>query len=213
MIRSRQTIYLMLLTSTCFTACIDGGPTENTGTSTDTAALVVPIDDGDGDGGGGGGGGGGVGGGGGGGSAIPPYNPPAPPFIQAPNLPLYAVNVDPLVEYACRQPAHVGITPAIDVVRGTVLYGWGVTVPNTLTNFGIYAVNGQLVKTHLSQQAHDNCVLNQEPESITTSDLAPGYYYVYASFWKLSPNGVDGDFLVGWAIGASGRFITAMRVR
>jgi hypothetical protein len=203
-------MYLMLLTVTGFPACIAAGPTEVPSTSTDTAAVVPIIDDG-GDGCGGGGDVGG--GGGGGGSAIPPFNPPPPPFIQAPNLPLFAVNVDPLAEYSCRQSAHVGITPSNDVPRGTVLFGWGVTVPHTLTNFGIYAANGQLVKTHLSHESHDNCVLNQEPEPITTSDMAPGYYYVYASFWKMSPTGVDGDFLFGYALGASGRFVTAMRVQ
>jgi hypothetical protein len=204
MSRSFPASYLLLLTLTFATACIDE-LTEDSSTSTTTMALSTPDDDG-----------GGGGGGGGGGPAIPPYNPPPRPFPSALNLPIDGTGINPLHIYSCRQVAHVGVVAPIDFPRGTPLVAWGVTPSGTKARFGIYSPSGQLVRTHLTQPSHDNCVIYQEPETITTSDLTPGYYFVYASFWKMSPNGVDDPFIQwdnGYPITDIGQFITAIRLQ
>ena len=209
MTKSHRTMHCMLLLVLFAAACAVDGPPEDASTSTAAAALVAMEDGGGGDGGGwdtsGGGGTGGT-------TTIPPFDPPAPPFLFA-NLPIFATNVNPLFSYSCGQVPHAFTAFSNDFPRGTTIFGTGVVVPHTVANFGIYNVIGQLVKTHLTRPAQDNCVISHEPETIDTSGLVPGYYYVYASFWKLSPNGVDGPFLSGQAIPMPGQLITVMRVR
>jgi hypothetical protein len=166
-----------------------------------------PIDDG------GGGGGGDTGGGTGGGTTTPPppFNPPPPPFAFASNLPVIFGGVG-YNWYHCEQIPHVGIAFSNDVTQGTTLYAWGVSVPGSHANFGFYNQAGQLVKTHATQSTHDNCVIYHEPETISTWDMAPGYYFVYSSYWSLSPSG-NFDNYDGYPFAHQGRYITTIRIR
>ena len=79
------------------------------------------------------------------------------------------------------------------------------------SNVYFYDVNGQLVKTHATQRARDNCVIHHEPEAISTWDLAPGYYYIYASYWSLVNYGYESTY--GWPTGIVGRKIATIRIR
>lgn len=155
----------------------------------------------------------GDGGGGGGGVPVPPFNPPARPYpFQAPNLPLYDPGPPDLV--GCQQIPHVWVGDGWDVTQGTVLYGTGVVVPGTRINFGFYTPGGLLVKTKLTAPAGSNCVVAHEPETVTTSDLAPGYYFVYASYHTISTNGVaPPDAYSGYKTPSSGRYVSVLRVR
>jgi hypothetical protein len=154
------------------------------------------------------------GGGGGGGGQIPPFTPPPRPYITAPNVPLYAEGVDPLEIYECEQVPHVWVSFSNDVTRGTTLYPTGVVVEDTKASFGFYNPAGQLVKTHVTNPARDNCVIHHEPEAFSTSDLAPGYYFVYASYWSMSPYRIaPPDYSGGYAVSHVGRYVTVIRVR
>ena len=62
--------------------------------------------------------------------------------------------------------------------------------------------------------AHSNCVIYQEPEAMSTWDMAPGYYYVYANFWTLPYPIQNGQEPVqGYPTEHGTVFVTAMRVR
>lgn len=151
--------------------------------------------------------------GGGGGGTVPPFTPPPRPYSQA-NVPLYAEGADPLVWYSCEQLAHVWVAFSNDVTRGTTLYPTGVVVPGTRASFGIYNAAGQLMKSHVTNPARDNCVIHHEPEAMSTSDLAPGYYFVYASYWSMSPYRIaPPDYSGGYATSHVGRYTTVFRVR
>jgi len=154
-------------------------------------------------------------GGGGGGTYTPPppFNPPPPPYYTAPNLYTY-FQYNHAGWQSCNQVAHVWVGGGSDVPRGTTLYGAGVAVPDSRVVFGFYDAAGTLVKTHLSQEVRSNCVLHHEPEAISTSDLAPGYYYIYATFWGLSPYLTPIYFdLSGYAIDRQGAYISPLRIR
>jgi len=159
-----------------------------------------PIDDGGGEGGGGTY------------TPPPPFNPPPPPYYTAPNLPAYYTYNDGW--QSCNQVAHVWVGGGSDVTRGTTLYGAGVSVPTSRVHFGFYDAAGTLVKTHVSQEVRSNCVLHHEPEAISTWDLAPGYYYIYASYWGLSPtlNPIYFD-LYGYGTYRQGAYISPLRIR
>lgn len=207
MIRNRVLYLVLAIAAPTLGACIDDLAVDSS-----TGALAVPASDVGGDSYGGDDGGGESGGG----EAVPPFQPPNRPFPTALDLPIDATGADPITLHHCEQGAHVGIAFSSDVPRGTILFGWGVTVPGTKAIFGIYTPFGQRVKTHVTNVSHDNCVIHHEPETITTADLAPGYYFVYASFWKLSPNGVDTPGVLwhdGFAISTRGQFVTALRVQ
>jgi len=154
-------------------------------------------------------GGGGETGGGIGTPSVPPFNPPVRPYFFAPNLPLYMIGFN---WYSCNQLPHVWVAFSNDVVQGTILYGTGVVAPGSRVNFGFYNPFGQLIKTHLTQPARSNCVVHHEPEVISTSDLAPGYYFVYASYTGLSINGVWGTS-AGYPLNHVGDYVTVIRVR
>jgi hypothetical protein len=141
-----------------------------------------------------------------------PFLPPPPPFAVASDLPLVVGGFDSLDPQSCEQIAHVGVAFSNDVVRGTILYGWGVVVPGSRAVFGFYNQFGQRVKTRVTNGAHSNCVINHEPEIIDTSDLVPGYYFVYSSYWGLSSNFVF-DTYSGRPIGHPGKYITTIRIR
>lgn len=160
-----------------------------------------PIDDG-----------GGEGGGGIYTPSVPPFNPPPRPFLFASDLTLYGQINHPGYQ-SCNQVAHVWVGGGSDVTQGTTLYGTGVVVPNSLVYFGFYNAAGTLVKTHLTQAARSNCVVHYEPEAIGTWDLAPGYYYIYASYWGLSPWNSTFDTLAGYPLGHVGVYISPLRIR
>jgi len=208
MIRSRA-IYLLLSsvlpTTLAFTAaCTDDLSNEHAATSALSGAGVF----------GGATYGGDDGEGGDSGGGIPPFQPPPPPFQVVLGVPLYGDNVNLNEIYHCEQAAHVGIAFSHDVVRGTVLYAYGVTVPHTKATFAIYHSSGGLVKTHVTDISHDNCVIAHEPETITTSDLIPGYYFIYASYWSMHPQRLHiPSFLEGFAVDNRGELIAAIRVR
>jgi hypothetical protein len=140
---------------------------------------------------------------------IPPFNPPPRPYETA-DVPLIygGFNWQTL---SCNQIAHVKIAFSNDVVRGTTLYVGGVVVRGAYSNVYFYDVNGQLVKTHATQRARDNCVIHHEPEAISTWDLTPGYYYIYASYWSLVNYGYESTY--GWPTGIVGRHIATIRIR
>lgn len=153
---------------------------------------------------------------GGGGTYTPPpsFDPPPPPYYTAPtNLYVY-YQYNHSGWQGCNQVAHVWVGGGSDVTRGTTLYGAGIAVPNSRVHFGFYNAAGTLVKTHLSQEVRSNCVLHHEPEAISTWDLAPGYYYIYASYWGLSPyiNPIFFDFS-GYATYRQGSYISPLRIR
>ena len=117
-----------------------------------------------------------------------------------------------LAPQSCLQIPHVSISFSNDVVRGTTLYFRGVVVPKSVANFAIYNQSGQLVKSHITQGARDNCVIHHEPEAFSTWGFAPGYYYVYASYWSLSWTPPFDNFS-GLPFSHHGRFIQALRIR
>ena len=140
---------------------------------------------------------------------IPPFDPPPAPYRTA-DVPLIYGGFNWQTQ-SCNQVAHVKLAFSNDVVRGTTLYVGGVVVKGAYSNVYIYDVNGNLVKTHATQRAHDNCVIYHEPETISTYDLAPGYYYAYASYWSLVNYGYESTY--GWPTGIVGRLISTFRVR
>ncbi len=166
---------------------------------------INPIDEG-------GGGGGGIGGGGTPAPPPAPFNPPPRPYFYAPNLTLYGQMSSTGYQH-CGQVAHAYVAFSNDVFQGTPLYPSGVVNAGSRINFGFYDVAGNLVKLHLTQPARSNCVVHHEPEVIYNWDLAPGYYYVYASYWGLSTTGGVYDSLDGWPVGHVGVFITALRIQ
>jgi hypothetical protein len=171
-----------------------------------------PIDLGD---GGDGGGGGETGGGetGGGTPTVGPFNPPPRPYLFAPNLPVHLAGPGG-TWLSCGQITHAYWGFGNDVTRGTVIYVTGVVVPHSRMNWGIYNQAGQLVKTHLTREAGSNCVVAHEPEGVSTADLAPGYYYLYASYNGLSPVGAGPwESSGGYAFGIPGKYVGALRVR
>lgn len=140
---------------------------------------------------------------------IPPFDPPPAPFATA-EVPLIYGGFNWQTQ-TCNQVAHVKIAFGNDVPRGTTLYVGGVVVKGSYSNVYFYDVNGQLVKTHATQRARDNCVIHHEPEAIGTWDLAPGYYYVYASYWSLTSYGYESTY--GYPTGIVGRKIATIRIR
>jgi len=144
-------------------------------------------------------------------TTTPPWNPPPPPFFIAPEPPVNFSGFDNIWHH-CEQVPHVGIAFSNDVTQGTILYAWGVSVPGSHANFAFYNQFGQLVKSHGTQSTRDNCVIHHEPEEISTSDMAPGYYYVYASYWSLSPFG-NVDNVEGYPFAHQGKYITTIRIR
>jgi hypothetical protein len=140
---------------------------------------------------------------------IPPFDPPAAPYRTA-DVPLIYGGFNWQYQ-SCNQIPHVGIAFSNDVTRGTTLYVGGVVVKGAYSNVYFYDVNGNLVKTHATARAHDNCVIYHEPEAISTWDLNPGYYYVYASYWSLTNGGYESTY--GYPTGIVGRLIATIRVR
>lgn len=155
------------------------------------------------------------GGGGGGGEAVPPFQPPPLPFPIARNLTLDPTGVVVGSQHHCEQDQFVGVAFSHDVLQGTTLFGFGVTSPGTKAVIGIYTPAGGLIKVHTTNASGSNCVIAHEPETISTSDLMPGYYFVYASFYRLTPNGIDTtiNYRDGIPTAAGGHFVTALRIR
>jgi hypothetical protein len=152
---------------------------------------------------------GGGGGGGGGGTTIPPFDPPPSP-VSGVSVPLdYNFNTGQPAD--CLQNPHAWVAFNLDVVQGTTLYPTGVVVPHSRANFYFYNSAGQLVKTHLTQPAHDNCVIYHEPEAMSTWDMPPGYYYIYASFWTLPY--YNSGVWTGYPVGLTYGYIAVMRIR
>lgn len=154
-------------------------------------------------------------GGGGGGEAIPPFQPPPAPFPIARELPFDTTGVVPGSQHSCVQYPFVGIAFSHDVTQGTTLFGYGVTSPGTKAVIGIYTPAGGLIRVHTTNASGSNCVIAHEPETISTAGLLPGYYFVYASFYRLTPNGIDTtlDYDHGIPTAARGHFVTALRIR
>lgn len=140
---------------------------------------------------------------------IPPFDPPPAPYTTA-DVPLIYGGFNWQTQ-SCNQIAHVKIAFSNDVPQGTTLYVGGVVVRGAYSNIYFYDVNGNLVKTKYTQRARDNCVIHHEPEAFSTWDLAPGYYYVYASYWSLTNYGYESTY--GWPTGITGRHIATIRIR
>lgn len=150
----------------------------------------------------------------GGGESAEPLSPPPRPFFLQANVPLYWEGVNQFAWYSCRQLPHVWVGPSNDVAQGTTVYPTGVVVPGTRASFGFYNAAGQLVASHVTRPARGNCVIHHEPEAMSTAGLTPGYYYVYASYWSMSPARiVPPDSFNGYAASHTGRYITMIRVR
>lgn len=151
------------------------------------------------------------GGGGGGGYVTDPFSPPPPPYLfQAPGLPVYAYGPG---QAQCGQVTHAFWGFGHDITRGTPIYVTGVVAPYSRMNWGLYNQFGQQVKTRVTATAGSNCVVAHEPEVISTYDLNPGYYYLYASYNGLSPNGGSIESYYGYIIPIIGKYIGAIRVR
>ena len=140
---------------------------------------------------------------------IPPFDPPPAPYRTA-DVPLIYGGFGWQTQ-SCNQIAHVKIAFSNDVVQGTTLYVAGVVVKGAYSNVYFYDASGNLVKTHATQRARDNCVIHHEPEAFSTWDLAPGYYYVYASYWSLTNYGYESTY--GSPTGIVGRLIATIRIR
>ncbi|HEU4454340.1 MAG TPA: hypothetical protein VFR81_14830 [Longimicrobium sp.] len=144
----------------------------------------------DGDGGGGGGGGGGT---------VPPpdpFAPPPPPLFVWDPMPSATPMFNPSGVYSCGQVTHPfwGLgngTWSNDITRGTTLYVSGIVVPGTQMGWGIYNTSGYLVKGHGTQPARSNCVVHHESEALSTWDLEPGYYHVFAAYYGVTNGGVE----------------------
>jgi hypothetical protein len=140
-------------------------------------------------------GGGGFGGGGTTTTTTEPFAPPPPPFFLFDPLPTPTPTFTPAGVFTCGDVTHPfwGIDNgwSNDITRGTTLYFSGIVVPGTQMGWGIYNTSGNLVKAHRTQPARSNCVVHHEPEAVSTWDLAPGYYHVYASYWGLERYGSE----------------------
>jgi hypothetical protein len=162
---------------------------------------------------------GGDGGGGGGYTPPPPFAPPGAPFAFANDLTynyysFYAQTAQ------CGQPTHAFWGFSNDVTQGTTIYLSGITAPNYPMIWGVYNQWGQRVRTHQTQGARSNCVVHHEPEGLSTAGLAPGYYYLYASYMALTPYvtvytyGYTGAQLSnGYLSPLTGQYVGALRVR
>lgn len=141
-----------------------------------------------------------------------PFNPPPRPFpLFAPNLYVHGQLGSPLYQ-SCGQTAHAYLPFVYDMTRGTTLYPSGVVPAGSRIHFGFFTPAGQLVKTHLTQPARANCVVHHEPEAMSTADLVPGYYFVYASYWILTNNGFVAT-LAGYPISRAGDYVTVIRIQ
>jgi len=153
---------------------------------------IDPVDPGD---GGGGTGGGDTGGGTGGGGATTTTDFSTYPGTITPNVPVdnYGANTFYYVS-GCAQFPYVWVAPTSGnasngvtitrVAQGSTIYFTGIVDRDTKVNFHVYNAAGQLVMTHLTQPAHDNCVVYHEPEARSTWGLPRGDYYVFASYWS-----------------------------
>ncbi|HEU0051602.1 MAG TPA: hypothetical protein VFQ39_00450, partial [Longimicrobium sp.] len=139
----------------------------------------------------------------------PPFDPPARPFETA-DVPVIYGGFNWQTQ-SCNQIAHVKIAFSNDVYQGTTLYVGGVVVKGSYANVYFYDVSGNLVMTHATQRARDNCVIHHEPEAFSTWGLSPGYYYVYASYWTLTNYGYESTY--GWPTAVVGRHIATLRIR
>lgn len=175
---------------------------EATAPSRQICATCDLIDDGGGVGGGGDGGGGT-------GTTIPPFDPPPSP-LGGVEVPLeYGFNTGQPV--SCRQNPHVWVAFSLDVPQGTTLYPTGVVVPNSRARFHFYNAAGQLVKVHVTQPARENCVIHHEPEAMSTWDMAPGYYFIVASYWTVPF--YNPPVYTGYPIGLTYSYQATMRIR
>ncbi len=180
-----------------------------TGPSELPASMMAPIDElSPGDGGYGEGGeeiGGGTGG-----TTVPPFNPPFRPYIFAANL--APAPLTSSLYYECGQVTHAFWGFSNDVTQGTVIYLTGVVAPGTVMHWGIYNQAGQLVREHWTQKSRDNCVVHHEPEGVSTAGMAPGYYYLYASYVQLA-NIYAQETWAGHQQSTVGKFVGPLRVR
>lgn len=196
-----------LLACVALTACDIPGEQPVTGPDPSHVYNVAPIDEG------GGGcceGGGGGDDGSGGGSTVPPFNPPAPPFIFANDL-THVLLTSSLLQ-SCGQIPHPFWGFSYDVTQGTVIYLSGVVAPGTQMHWGIYNQAGQRVADHMTRPSGDNCVVAHEPEGFSTAGLAPGYYYLYASYVRLVTLTIH-DWYSGYQNSVVGKYVGPLRVR
>jgi len=209
-----RTVVPAILLAAIVSACDEGvtsparTPGQISGMMAEPDQPIDPIDPGD-----GGGGGYTDPGTGGGTTTSDPFNPPPRPFIFAQSLPLYLSGPGG-TWLSCGQITHAFWGFSNDVTRGTVIYVTGVVVPHSRMNWGIYNQFGQLIKTHLTNESGSNCVVAHEPEGVATYDMAPGYYYLYASYNGLSSAG--GGTLEssgGYVVGIQGKYVGALRIR
>jgi hypothetical protein len=159
------------------------------------------------------GGGGGGDGGGGSGGGTDPFNPPPEPFYQQ-GYPSYHGSWDPSKLYSCGQATHafwgLGSTWSNDITRGTTIYVSGIVIPGTFMYWVIYNQYGQRVVFHQTQPARSNCVVHHEDEAISTSNWAPGYYYVHTVYSGLENGGVESSFGHGKTYS---KYVGPLRVR
>lgn len=185
--------------SAVLSACGDTATQPRTADGTEIRRIPLeplePVDPGD--------------GGGGTPTTTEPFNPPPP--LGGILVPVSYDGVRLGHPSDCLQRPHARVAFSNDVVRGTTLYPTGVVVPSTKANFHFYNAQGQLVKTHLTHHSHDNCVIQHEPEAMSTWDLAPGYYHIYANFWTL-PFFTSGIF-TGYPLEHGTVYVGPLRIR
>ncbi len=168
----------------------------------------------------------GDGGGGGPGENPPPPPPFSPPLMSYPQQLLPAILTNPFAYAQCRQFPHAFVAFSNDVQQGATLYLSGIVAPNTFAVFGFYNQFGQLAKVKMTNDSKSNCVIHHDENPVSTSDLAPGYYSVFASYNTLSPPGAlpifGGSFppnfnyivtVNGYQNSVSMRYVTTIRIR
>lgn len=207
---------LSLFVSACERS-VTGSAISPTGSAYHNQMEALPSDDGLGGGGGDGGYGGGYGGGEtGGGTTTEPFNPPIRPFFSALNLVAPypdgpRTNGQP---FTCNQVTHpffgVGSGFTQDITQGTNIELAGVTAAGKNMHWGFYDTAGQLVKERWTGNATAQCVVNQI--SVSTADLAPGYYYLYASYVGLFTFTGQETF-AGNQQAVIGRYVNVIRIR
>jgi hypothetical protein len=85
----------------------------------------------------------------------------------------------------CQQYTHPYVytgTASSTFTRGAIIYPTGVVKRGTRVQFYFYDAGGALIATHLTAPARSNCVINHEPEAMSTVSFPLGAVSVVATY-------------------------------
>lgn len=82
----------------------------------------------------------------------------------------------------CLQYTHAWVHPGGTIVQGQTVYPTGVVKRYTSVWFAFYDGGGTLVATHLTRPAGSNCVINYEPEAMSTWSFPVGTVTAVATY-------------------------------